>query len=377
METNAGSVTGTLRHLAEGRRLTREETEVLFTQIMQGNVPAEQLAAILMALRLRGETVDELSGAVRAVRACMTSLPFAPEDAMDVCGTGGDGLGTLNVSTAVAFVLAGLGVPVAKHGNRALSSRSGATDTLMALGIAPCDDLEEQARRLRDEHLAFLAAPLHHPAMRFAAPVRTTLGFRTIFNLIGPLCNPAQVRRQMIGIYDERWLRPVVETMASLGAERVWAVHGETDFGGSDEITLAGVSHIRAWDEGRFLELVLTPDMAGLARRPIADIAGGDPAHNAGKLLDMLSGQEGAYRDTVLLNAAVALHVSGRSTILENGTIVPTLLCRNIEIAANAIDSGLALSALVHAQQGSSLQSTRLPAEPVRSSSLIHTSGLT
>ncbi|MDL2172279.1 MULTISPECIES: anthranilate phosphoribosyltransferase [Asaia] len=371
MTMQSGRLKQVMSRLAEGRRLTGEETEALFTLIMQGEVPGEQLAAILMALRLRGETVDELSGAVRAVRACMTTLPDAPEGAMDVCGTGGDGLGTLNVSTAVAFVLAGLGVPVAKHGNRALSSRAGATDTLMALGIAPCEDLDEQARRLREGRLAFLAAPLHHPAMRHAAPVRGALGFRTIFNLIGPLCNPAEVRRQMIGIYDQRWLRPVIETLASLGAECVWAVHGETDLGGSDEITLAGLSHIHAWDEGRFLDLVLTPDMAGLPHRPIAAIAGGDPAHNASKLLDMLSGQEGAYRDTVLLNTAVALHVSGRFPILENASIVPTLLRRNVEVAAHAIDTGLALSALVQAQKQAPDS-----AVAVHPSHLIQTSGL-
>lgn len=372
MDMQSGRLKQVMTRLAEGRRLTGEETEKLFTLIMQGDVPPEQLAAILMALRLRGETVDELSGAVRAVRACMTALPEAPPDAMDVCGTGGDGLGTLNVSTAVAFVLAGLGVPVAKHGNRALSSRAGATDTLMALGIEPCHDLDEQSRRLREGKLAFLAAPLHHPAMRHAAPVRGALGFRTIFNLVGPLCNPAQVRRQMIGIYDSRWLSPVVETLASLGAECVWAVHGETDLGGSDEITLAGASHIQAWDEGRFLDLTLTPDMAGLPHRPIAAIAGGDPSHNAGKLLDMLSGQDGAYRDTVLLNTAVALHVSGRFPILENATILPILLRRNVEIAAHAIDSGMALSALVQAQQDAPSS-----AETVHSSPLIQTSGLT
>ncbi|GBQ84222.1 anthranilate phosphoribosyltransferase [Asaia krungthepensis] len=371
MDMQSGRLKQVMTRLAEGRRLTGEETEKLFTLIMRGEVPPEQLAAILMALRLRGETVDELSGAVRAVRACMTILPDPPEDAMDVCGTGGDGLGTLNVSTAVAFVLAGLGVPVAKHGNRALSSRAGATDTLMALGIEPCHDLDEQSRRLREGRLAFLAAPLHHPAMRHAAPVRGALGFRTIFNLIGPLCNPAQVRRQMIGLYDARWLRPVVETLATLGAERVWAVHGETDLGGSDEITLAGLSHIQAWDDGRFLELILTPDMAGLPHRPIAAIAGGDPAHNASKLLDMLSGQAGAYRDTVLLNSAVALHVSGQSPILENALIVPTLLRRNVELAAHAIDTGLALSALVHAQQG-----PHHPAETAHSPHMIQTSGL-
>ncbi|GAB6854525.1 anthranilate phosphoribosyltransferase [Asaia astilbis] len=371
MDTHTGRLTKALRQLAEGHVLSDSETEALFTLVMQGQVPSEQLAAILMALRVRGETVDELTGAVRAVRACMTTLPFAPADAMDVCGTGGDGLGTLNVSTAVAFVLAGLDVPVAKHGNRALSSRSGATDTLMALGIAPCDDLDEQARRLTEDNLAFLAAPLHHPAMRFAAPVRTSLGFRTLFNLIGPLCNPAQVRRQMVGLYDARWLRPVVETLASLGSERVWAVHGETDLGGSDEITLAGVSHIRAWDDGRFLELVLTPEMAGLQRRPISAIAGGNSSHNAAQLSDLLSGQGGAYRETVLLNAAVALHVSGRSGILENGAIMPILLQRNIERAAEVIDNGLALSALVRAQQGVN----RL-AETAHSSTLIQTSGL-
>lgn len=350
MDTQSGSLRQVLGRLANAQTLTAEETERLFSIVMRGAAPPEQLAAILMAFHLRGETVEELSGAVRAVRQVMTTLPSVPENAMDVCGTGGDGLGTLNVSTAVAFVLAGLGVPVAKHGNRALSSRSGATDTLMALGIAPSEDLAQQTRRLKEDNLAFLSAPVHHPAMRHAAPVRGSLGFRTIFNLVGPLCNPACVRRQMIGVYEARWLEPVAQTLAALGGRCIWAVHGETDRGGSDEITLAGPSRMRAWEGDRFLDLVLTPEMAGFSRRPIAALAGGDPGYNAARLIEMLSGQAGAYRDTVLLNTAVALHVAGRASILENDTVSSDLLRRNVATAAQAIDSGLARSALARAQ---------------------------
>lgn len=348
-----------LGRLARGSFLTTQETEAVFSSIMQGDVLPTQLAAVLMALRLRGESIEELRGAVKAVRACMKALPYASDEAIDVCGTGGDALGTLNVSTAVAFVMAALEVPVAKHGNRALSSRAGATDTLSALGISPCDDAEAQADRLRKTHLAFLSAPLHHPAMRSARAVREALGFRTIFNLVGPLCNPANVRRQFIGVSAKQWLAPATDTLAYFGARCAWAVHGETDLGGSDEMTLAGPNYIRAWEGDRFLDFIMTPEMAGFERASITCLSGGTPAHNAMKLQQLLEGEKGVYRDTVLLNAAVALHVSGRALVVENEAIVPGFVQRNVARVAEAIDSGRALSVLRLAQNdGAARQKT-------------------
>ncbi|AOX16863.1 anthranilate phosphoribosyltransferase [Kozakia baliensis] len=340
-----------LLRLSKGERLSATETENVFADIMSGKVDPVHLAAILTAMSVRGESAEELRGAVSAVRRHMLRLPDVPEGAIDVCGTGGDGHGTLNVSTATAFILAGLGVPVAKHGNRALSSKAGATDTLLALGIPPCDDLTIQATRLREDCLAFLSAPVHHPAMRHAGEVRRSLGFRTLFNLIGPLCNPAQVRHQMIGIFDARWLLPVIETLGLLGAQRVWAVHGETDRGGTDEITLSGPTQIAAWENGEIQSHSLSPDITGLPSYPISAIVGGDAAHNAQALRALLDGEKGAYRDTVLLNAAVALHVAGKSDILVNGRIAPNLLRQNINEAARAIDTGLAGAALEKARR--------------------------
>lgn len=335
-----------LHRLVAGERLDEDEAEALFSRIMQGEVEPVELAAILTALRMRGETEAELRGAVRAVRACMTALEDVPEGAIDVCGTGGDGLGTLNVSTAVAFVLAGLGVPVAKHGNRALSSRSGATDVLQMLGIEPEGDAALQSERLRRDGVAFLAAPLHHPAMRHAAGVRKALGFRTVFNLLGPLCNPARVRRQMVGVFDAVWLDTVARTLGALGGTCIWAVHGETDRGGADELTLAGPGRVSAWDEGDLRHFHLEPEMAGFPRRPIAELAGGAPGENATALRALLGGARGVYRDTVLLNAAVALHVAGVGPIVAQGRVCPAALKENVARAASSLDSGAAAAAL-------------------------------
>ncbi|CAI9120823.1 anthranilate phosphoribosyltransferase [Brytella acorum] len=334
-----------LRHVISGQTLDEVEAERFFFSVMAGSVPPVQLAAVLTALHMRGETEGELLGAVRAARRYMLAVEDAPEDAIDVCGTGGDGLGTLNISTATAFVLAGMGIPVAKHGNRALSSQSGATDVLQVLGIEPEMDPARQGRRLAEDGLAFLVAPAHHPAMRHAAEVRRALGFRTLFNLVGPLCNPARVKRQVIGVFDARWLDTVARTLGNLGSVCVWAVHGTTDQGGADELTLAGPSQISAWEGETLRRYVIEPAMAGLKECAIGAIAGGDPAYNADALRALLDGAPGAYRDTVLLNAAVALHVAGRFSILEGERISTARLTENAAFAARALDSGAALEA--------------------------------
>lgn len=344
--TVSADFTSLLHKAAQGRQLDSHEAETAFHAIMAGEVDPVQLAAFLTALKLRGETFAELTGAVQAVRHHMTVLPDVPAGAIDVCGTGGDGLKTLNVSTAVAFVLAGLGVPVAKHGNRALSSATGATDVLEVLGIPPTDDLELQGRRLREDGLVFLAAPQHHPAMRHAAPVRKALGFRTLFNLLGPLCNPAQVRHQLIGVFDGNWCEPVARALGALGSLSVWVVHGSTEEGGSDELTLAGPSQVSAWQDDALFSFGIEPDMAGLAAAPISAIRGRDAQTNAAALLALLDGAGGAYRDTVLLNAAAALHVAGRGDIVKAGAIDVPAFRRNVGMAADSIDRGLARAAL-------------------------------
>lgn len=337
--------------LAAGEVLDEASAERLFAEIMSGAVSPLSLSSILTAMRVRGESEAELRGAVRAVRSCMHAVDNVPERTIDVCGTGGDGLGTLNVSTAVAFVLAGLGVPVAKHGNRALSSRSGATDVLRELGVVPESDPEKLSRQLQDDGLIFLAAPLHHPAMRHAAEVRQTLGFRTLFNLLGPLCNPARVRRQFVGVFDSAWLDAVARTLGHLGSRCVWAAHGTTDRGGADELTLAGPSQISAWEDGALRQFSLDPDMAGLRASSIDALAGGDAADNARALRALLAGERGPYRDTVLLNAAVALHVAGAAPIVCKDQISSKDLRANVALAAEAIDTGAAAGALARAAQ--------------------------
>jgi anthranilate phosphoribosyltransferase len=296
---------------------------------MDGHATPAQIAAILTALRVRGETPGELLGAVRAARSRMAGIA-APPGTIDVCGTGGDGLGTLNVSTAVAFVVAACGVPVAKHGNRALSSLTGGADVLAALGVQVKPEHAEAM--LARTGLTFLFAPHHHPALRHAASARAELGFRTLFNLVGPLCNPAGVRHQLLGVFSPAWLEPVARTLGALGASRAWVVHGQ----GLDELTLAGETQICAWDAGGIRHFTVTPDLAGLRPAPVSAILGGDAAHNAARLVGLLQGEAGPYRDTVVLNAAAALMVAGVVENLETGAAH----------AADAIRSGAALARL-------------------------------
>ncbi|HEX3346562.1 MAG TPA: anthranilate phosphoribosyltransferase, partial [Acetobacteraceae bacterium] len=265
------------------------------------------------------------------MRARMTVVD-APDGAMDVCGTGGDNAGSLNVSTAVTFVVAGAGVPVAKHGNRALSSRTGGADVLTALGVNVDVPLDRLAAVLRAAGCAFLFAPRHHAALRHAAGPRVELGTRTIFNLLGPLANPAQVRYQLTGVFDPVWARPMVETLAALGTTRCWLVHGQ----GLDELTVAGENTVVALEDGEITEFRLAPEDADLPRAPVSAIAGGDSATNAAAMAALLRGAKGPYRDTVLFNAAAALVVCRHVADLRDG----------VTKAAAAIDSGAAMAAL-------------------------------
>jgi anthranilate phosphoribosyltransferase len=327
----SGNLKPVLARLAAGGTLDAAEAEDAFSVIMAGEATPAQIAGLLMALRVRGETVPELTGAVHAMRARMLAVE-APEGAMDVCGTGGDAAGTLNISTAVTFVLAGLGVDVAKHGNRALSSSSGGADVLSMLGVDVDVALDRLPGILRRTHCVFMFAPRHHAALRHAAGPRVELGTRTIFNLLGPLANPARVKRQLTGVFAPQWARPMAETLRNLGSTDAWIVHGQ----GLDELTVAGDNHVVALKDGAITEFTITPEQAGLARSPISAITGGDPAANALALQALLDGAGGAYRDTVLLNAAAALIVAGKSEGLQRG----------VELAAQSLDSYAARSAL-------------------------------
>lgn len=327
----SGSLKPVLARLGRGERLSAAEAEEAFGIIMDGQATPAQIGGLLMAMRARGETVAELTGAVTAMRARMTRV-LAPGHAMDVCGTGGDGAASLNISTATTFVLAGAGVSVAKHGNRALSSRSGAADVLMALGVNIEPPMERLSAILDEAGCVFLFAPRHHPALRHAAPVRVELGTRTIFNLTGPMANPAGVKRQLLGVYDSVWARPVAETLRDLGTSAAWVVHG----GGLDELILDGDNHVVALTDGEITEFTVTAADAGLLPAPVAALKGGDAAENAAALLAVLRGAAGAYRDTVLLNAAAALIVAGQAVDLRDGA----------EKAARSIDGGAALAVL-------------------------------
>ncbi|HEY1934278.1 MAG TPA: anthranilate phosphoribosyltransferase [Acetobacteraceae bacterium] len=320
-----------LARLAAGDKLSAEDAETAFDIIMSGEATPAQIGAMLMAMRLRGETVAEITGAVRAMRGRMTAIA-APDDAIDVCGTGGDNAGTLNVSTAVTFVVAGAGVPVAKHGNRALSSRSGGADVLTALGVNVDAPLERLSDILLAANCVFLFAPRHHPSTRHAAGPRVELGTRTIFNLLGPMTNPARVRRQLAGVFAPEWTRPMAETLRALGSTSAWIVHGL----GLDELTVAGENQVTALRDGEITSFTVTPEDAGLPRAPIEAIRGGDATLNAASLTALLEGAAGPYRDTVVLNAAAALIVAGRAETLREGAA----------IAADAIASGAALAAL-------------------------------
>lgn len=325
------SLKPTLARLAQGETLSADETEAAFGVVMDGQATPAQIGGMLMAMRARGETVPELTGVVAALRKRMARVQ-APAGAIDVCGTGGDGAASLNISTAVTFVLAACGVPVAKHGNKALSSRSGGADVLSALGIGIEPPPEQLAAILQEVGCVFLFAPRHHPALRHAASVRVELGTRTIFNLTGPLANPAGVTRQLMGVYDPKWLRPVAQTLHDLGSDAVWVVHGS----GMDELVLEGENDVVSLKNGTLQSFCVTAADAGLPASPASALKGGDATYNAHALLALLRGEAGAYRDTVLLNAAAALLVAERASTLVEGVVQ----------AAQAIDAGMALTVL-------------------------------
>ncbi len=301
--------------LAAERPLSRDEAERAFEILFEGAATPSQMGGLLMALRTRGETVDEIAAAARVMRAKCHKVR-APEGAIDIVGTGGDGKGTLNISTAAALVAAGAGAVVAKHGNRNLSSKSGAADALTHLGINVMIGPEAVEKALEATGICFMMAPMHHPAIRHVMPTRQELGTRTVFNLLGPLTNPAGVRRQLTGAFSRRWIRPMAETLAALGSDRAWLVHGAD---GTDEVSIAGITHVAALEGGAVREFELHPEEAGLPVHPFDALIGGTPEENAAALRALLGGAEGAYRDAVLLNTAAALVVAGIASDLRDG----------------------------------------------------------
>ena len=320
-----------LARVASGARLSEAEAEAAFEIIMSGNATPAQMGGLLMALRVRGESVDEITGAARIMRAKALTID-APPGTIDTVGTGGDGSGSFNISTASGLVVAGSGVPVAKHGNRAFSSRSGAADVLSALGVNIEADMAIVRRCLWEIGFCFLMAPRHHSAMRHVGPTRVELGTRTIFNLLGPLSNPAGARRLLVGVFAPQWVVPVAEVLGRLGAERAWVVHGA----GLDELTTAGVTKVAEFNNGRVIEFDVVPEEAGLKPAATEDLKGGEPAHNAALMRELLGGARGPLRDVVLLNSAAALVVAGRAEGLRDGA----------DLAARAIDSGAARQVL-------------------------------
>ncbi|MEM9580448.1 MAG: anthranilate phosphoribosyltransferase [Pseudomonadota bacterium] len=317
-----------LIHAAADRALTRAEAEEAFNILFEGEATPSQTGGLLMALRTRGETVDEYAAAASVMRAKCHAVR-APEDAMDIVGTGGDGKGTLNISTATAFVVAGAGVPVAKHGNRNLSSKSGAADALGQMGINVMVGADVVEKALDACGIAFMMAPMHHPATAHVMPARAELGTRTIFNILGPLTNPAGVKRQLTGAYRRDLIRPMAEVLLALGSDAAWLVHGSD---GTDELSIAGVSYVAALKDGGIHEFDVHPEDAGLPEHPFEAILGGTPEENGAAFAALLDGAASAYRDAVLLNSAAALVVADKAADLKNG----------VTMARESIDSGAA-----------------------------------
>ena len=323
---------GAIAKVAAGNSLTQEEAAEAFDLVMSGAATPAQIGALVMGLRVRGETVDEIAGAARAMRAKVLTVR-APEGAIDTCGTGGDGKGTFNISTCAAFVVAGAGVPVAKHGNRAISSRSGSADVLKELGVNVEASPETISRCIAACGLGFMFAPAHHAAMRHVAQVRTELGTRTIFNLLGPLANPAGAKYQIVGVFGREWVEPIAQVLARLGTIRAWVVHGSD---GLDELTTTGISDVAVVDAGKVSTFRISPRNAGLPDARPEDLTGGNAVENAAHIRAVLGGLKGALRDIVLLNAAAALLVAGKASTLREG----------VALASESIDSGKALAVL-------------------------------
>jgi anthranilate phosphoribosyltransferase len=317
-----------LEKIERGEDLSTPETQTAFDTIFEGQVTAEQIGAFLLGLRKKGETVNELLGAVMSMRSKAVTIK-APTNTIDIVGTGGDAHGTLNISTAVALVVAGCDVPVAKHGNRAATSRSGSSDVLTALGINLEPPLPVLERCLKEANLCFLFAPRHHPAMKHVAEVRKKLGVRTIFNLLGPLTNPANVKRHLIGVFELEWLGPIAEVLKLLGSEYAWIAHGHD---GMDEITTTTATDIVELRSNMIQHFTLEPSQVGLSQATIADLKGGEAPQNALALQDLLKGKKGAYRDIVVFNASAALIVAGKAQDLKQG----------LKLAESSIDNGAA-----------------------------------
>ncbi|PHS78684.1 MAG: anthranilate phosphoribosyltransferase [Rhodospirillaceae bacterium] len=321
-----------LNQVADGKALTADEAENAFNIIMSGDATPSQIAGFLMALRVRGETVDEITGAVKIMREKALKVE-APEGAIDIVGTGGDASGTYNISTGAALVTAACGLPIAKHGNRALSSKSGTADVLSALGVNLECDMALVKKSIWDANIGFLLATRHHAAMKYVMPTRVEMGVRTIFNLLGPLSNPAGVKRQLTGAFSRDWIAPMAQTLGNLGSEMAWVVHGSD---GLDEITTTGKTYVAQIKDGELTEFEITPADAGLSVCKPEDLKGGTPEHNAVAMRAMLGGEKGAFRDCVVLNSAAALLIAGKVSDLKAGAA----------LAQDAIDSGEAVKTL-------------------------------
>ncbi len=315
-----------LGKVATGATLSRDEAAHVFDKMMSGEATPAQMGGLLMALRLRGETVDEITGAVSTMRSKMLRVE-APADAIDVVGTGGDAAGSYNISTCAAFIVAGAGVPIAKHGNRALSSKSGAADVLGALGVKIDLTPEQISTCIKEAGIGFMFAPGHHPAMKHVGPTRVELGTRTIFNLLGPLSNPAGVKRQMVGVFARTWVEPLAQVLGALGSERAWVVHGSD---GLDEITTTGPTYVAELSGGKVKTFEIKPEDAGLKLAKPGDLKGSEAAENAKALRGVLEGKPGPYRDVAILNAGAALVVAGKGKDIVEG----------VKLAAKSVDSG-------------------------------------
>lgn len=323
-----------LNKIASRQDLTGEEMRTVMTTIMDGNATPSQIGAFLMGMRVKGETVGEIAAAVSILREKMVQVEVAePENTIDIVGTGGDGAETLNISTASAFVTAASGVPVAKHGNRALSSKSGASDVLTALGVKLDLTPDKISQCIAEAGIGFMFAPAHHPAMKHVGPSRVEMGTRTLFNLLGPQSNPAGARRYMLGVYDQRWVEPVAAALLANRAVSAWVVHGADNL---DELSTTGTSFVAQIKNGDLRSFSLDPEDAGLPRATLADLKGADPAYNAGRMRALFDGQRDAYRDIVLFNTAAALVVADKAPDLKAG----------VAMAADSIDSGRAKAKL-------------------------------
>ncbi len=318
--------------VATGAVLSREESAGAFDRMMSGEATPSQMGALLMGLRVRGETVDEITGAVSAMRSKMLRVK-APDNAIDVVGTGGDASGSYNISTCAAFIVAGAGIPVAKHGNRALSSKSGSADVLTSLGVKIDLTPEQVGRCVSDAGIGFMFAPAHHPAMKNVGPTRVELGTRTIFNLLGPLSNPAGVKRQLVGVFSRHWIEPLAQVLNNLGSDSVWVVHGSD---GLDEITTSGPTHVAALENGKVRTFEIKPEDVGLKSAKVEALRGADADTNAAALKGVLENKDSAYRDVALMNAAAALVVARAANDIKEGAA----------LARKALESGAAKARL-------------------------------